>query len=162
MKYTPVYEKARKKTKNAPMETTTATKCCKYQKSVVCKCFFFDSHLWPICVLLLKPLYNNKRKNSATQILANNSTPLCYSKKLGIQLLFGYKYWAESGVITRLELYSNWDFKIWLLQILGKKGNYTSQYSCMNDDIRASLNRAGIRASTEHDFGFSISSFNSI
>ena len=29
------------------------------------------------------------------------------------------------------------------------------------DDIQASSNRAGIRASTEHDFGFSISSFDS-
>ena len=34
-----------------------------------------------------------------------------------------------------------------------------SQYLCMNDDIRASSNQAGICALTEHDFGFSISSF---
>ena len=31
----------------------------------------------------------------------------------------------------------------------------------MNDNIRASSNRADICASTEHDFGFSISSFDS-
>ena len=62
-------------------------------------------------------------------------------KKLGIRLLFGYEYRAESGVITRLELYLNQNFKI--------------------RHIRASLNRAGICASTEHDFGFSISSFDS-
>ena len=29
-------------------------------------------------------------------------------KKLGIRLLFGYKYWAESGVITGLEVYERW------------------------------------------------------
>ena len=46
-------------------------------------------------------------------------------KKLGIRLLFGYEYQAKSGVIT-----------------------------CINDDIRASSNRAGNRALTEHYFGF--------
>ena len=36
---------------------------------------------------------------------------LLLEKKLGIWLLFGYEYWAGSGVITRLELYSNRNFK---------------------------------------------------
>ena len=42
---------------------------------------------------------------------------------------------------------------------MGKIGHYMNQYLCMNDDIRASSNQAGIRALTEHDFEFSISSF---
>ena len=42
----------------------------------------------------LKPKY---------QISANNSTPLCYLGKIVIRLLLGYKYRAESGVITRLK-----------------------------------------------------------
>ena len=53
-------------------------------------------------------------------------------KKLGIRLLFGYEYQAKSGVIT-----------------------------CINDDIRASSNGAGNRASTEPEFGLSISNFDS-
>ena len=47
------------------------------------------------------------------QILANNSTPLRYpKKKLGIRLLLGYESWAELGVITQLEWYSNGNLKI--------------------------------------------------
>ena len=41
-------------------------------------------------------------------------------KKLGIRLLFGYEYQAESGVITWLKLYLNRNFKIQLC-ISGKK-----------------------------------------
>ena len=35
------------------------------------------------------------------------------------------------------------------------KGYYMIQYLCMNNDIRASSNRACNCASTDHDFGFS-------
>ena len=48
---------------------------------------------------------------------------------------------------------------VFVFKLKSPISHYTGQYSCLNDDIRASSNWAVIRASTEHDFGFSISSF---
>ena len=92
--------------------------------------------------------YHDKVDIIVPQISANNSTLLRYSKKLGIRLLFGYEYQAQSGVITRLEAF-------------GDKKVITRFSIRVCDDIRANSNRAGNRASTEHDFGISISSFDS-
>ena len=92
-----------------------------------------------------KPRPKKSKRNrwglNLKQISANNSTPLRYSKKLGIRLLLEYEYRAESGVLTRLEKYSNRNFKI--------------------RRIRAIWKRSGICASTEHNFWFQISSFDS-
>ena len=48
--------------------------------------------------------YQTSANQGPNQISANNLTLLCYSKKLGIQVLFGVKYHIESGVITQTEL----------------------------------------------------------
>ena len=69
------------------------------------------------------------------QISANNSTPLRYSKKFGIRLLFGYEYQAESGVITRLELYSNRNFSILIVFVYERwySSEFESEwYSCFD------------------------------
>ena len=77
------------------------------------------------------------------QISANNSTPLRYSKKTWYSAIIWVQILSQIEGNNFLKLYSNRNFKIRLLP------------------IRASSNRAGIRASTEHDFGFSILSFDS-
>ena len=48
-----------------------------------------------------------------------------------------------------------------VIRILTKKGTYTSQYSCKHVGIRVNSCRARICASHEHDFGLSLSSFDS-
>ena len=68
---------------------------------VVCKhiyqCELWGAHKWgEIC----KAPLTGKTQH---QISANNLTPLATRKKLGIRLLLGYEYQAESGVKTRLE-----------------------------------------------------------
>ena len=63
------------------------------------------------------PLFSQKLKLFNTKFCWITRPRFASQKKLGKQLLFGYEYWAKSGVITRLELYSNWNFKIQLLQI---------------------------------------------
>ena len=40
---------------------------------------------------------HNEKKTTVYQISANNSTPLCYSKKLGIRVLFGVKIEFRPG-----------------------------------------------------------------
>ena len=82
--------------------------------------FLFCSFDWTsfFVVRIVNLCGHKNNKTDRDQISANNSNPLHYSKKLGIQLLFGYKYRAESGVITWLELYSNRNFKIRLLQFV--------------------------------------------
>ena len=60
-------------------------------------------------------------------------------------------YWAYSQTLVKTIIFCN----------LGKIGTFIIQYSCMNVNIRATSNWSCIRASPEHDFGFSISSFDS-
>ena len=67
----------------------------------------------PLCIIpfpivpfiqIVGLLTGTKLCSVVQQISANNLTPLCYSKKLGIRLLFGAAYRVKTGVIIVLRL----------------------------------------------------------
>ena len=106
--YTPLVEKGTKQMQNRPMETADCNKAVSLSINNSEKITKNDNKTgyYDVMVCNKFKFWQITRHRFATR------------KKLGIRLLFGYEYRAQSGVITRLELYSNRNFKIRLLQFM--------------------------------------------
>ena len=125
-----------------------------------CNCFLLEKNCtyWEVLLISMENGKIKKMLNSifwlkmkipslrisSSQILANNSTPLRYSKKTRYSAITRVLILGRIGgyYLTRVIFESELN------------SHYKNQYLCMNDGIQASLNRAGIHALTEHYFVF--------
>ena len=74
---------------------------------------------------------------------------------------FGLNITLNRGLKLELSNIRFESLKFGFYNYLAKNGPYTNQYLCKNDKARGTSNRACICALYEHDFGFSLSSFDS-
>ena len=103
------------------------------------------------------------------QTWAKNSTRYCYSKitrksgniwgRTPCPGIWVFEFTHPGSAFTVRDLCLVNFFRH--ARILTKKGPYTNQYSCEHVGIRANLNQARNWDLCNHDFGFSISSFDS-